>query len=101
MEFIILLFIICTISILISNILKQKIELTIPISVITITIIIYIAGLFDNLDVGVKIVEIIAILATIYNIVNLIKSLKNNNIKDDVKRIITPGLFIYIAICMY
>lgn len=100
MEFIILLFIICTISILISNILKQKIELTIPISVITITIIIYIAGLFDNLDVGVKIVEIIAILATIYNIVNLIKSLKNNNIKDDVKRIITPGLFIYIAIFM-
>lgn len=100
MEFIILLFTIFTISVLISNISKRKLELIIPISVIAITIIIYIAGLFDNLNVGVNIVEIIAILATIYNIVTLIRDFKNNTIKEEIKRIITPGLFAYIAIFM-
>lgn len=46
MEFIILFLIIYTNSILLSNLLKKKIEQVIPISVIGITLLIYISGLF-------------------------------------------------------
>ena len=49
MEFIAMLIIILTISISVTNIMKKKIELTIPLTVIGITIVVYITGLFDNL----------------------------------------------------
>lgn len=95
MEYIVMLIIILTISISITNIIKQKIELTIPITVIGITIIVYITGLFDNLNIGVKIVEILALLAIIFNIVYIGKSKNKKEIKN---LILTPGMFVYIAL---
>lgn len=85
-------------AIAIANLMKRKIDLTIPLSVIIMTIIVYILGLFDNLDIGVKIVELVSIISTIYNIVYFIISIKNKNIKEDIKRIVTPR---YISIHIF
>ena len=60
-------------------------------------IIIYITGLFDNLYLGIKIVQVIFILSFFYNLIFIIKSIKNKEIKDEVKKIFTPGLFVYIG----
>lgn len=98
MELIILIMIIITNSITITNILKKKIEYTIPITVIIMTIIVYIFGLFDNLDLGVKVVEGISIIATIYNLLIIIKSIKSKQIKEKLERIITPGLLVYVLL---
>lgn len=95
MEFIAMLIIILTISISVTNIMKKKIELTIPLTVIGITIVVYITGLFDNLDIGVKIVEVVAVIATIFNIVHILKS---KDKKEIGQLILTPGLFTYIAL---
>lgn len=95
MEFIVMLIIILTISISVTNIMKKKIELTIPLTVIGITIVVYITGLFDNLDIGVKIVEVVAVIATIFNIVHILKS---KDKKEIGQLILTPGLFTYIAL---
>lgn len=92
MEFIILILIILTNSIAISKKINKKIEQAIPITVITMTIIVYIAGLFDNVNIGVKIVEIISIITTIYNAVNIVKSIKNKQTKKYMKTIITPRI---------
>lgn len=96
MEFIILFLIILVNSIAISNILKRKIELAIPISVILITIIVYIAGLFDNLNIGVIIVEIVSLISLIYNIIKLVKDIKAKKQKEELSRIFTPR-----TICIY
>lgn len=90
-------------AIAIANLMKRKIDLTIPLSVIIMTIIVYILGLFDNLDMGVKIVELVSIISTIYNIIYFIISIKNKNIKEDIKRIVTPRyISIYIFLpCIY
>ena len=97
MEFLILFFIIFTIALSIRNYLQKKIEETIPIAVILITLVVYIAGLFDNLSIGVRIIEFISIIATIYNTIYIVKKIKNNQIKQEIEKILTPGLFIYVV----
>lgn len=98
MEFIVLFLIIFTNSVLISNLLNKKIEQVIPIAVILITLVVYIAGLFDNLDIGVNIVELLSIFSTIYNIIYAIKLAKNKKLKSKIEEIATPGLLVYIML---
>lgn len=98
MEFIILFLIIIINSMTISHLLKKKIELAIPISVIIITIIVYVFGLFDNLSMGVIAVEILSTISLIYNIVTIIKVIKNKEYKELLSRTLTPGLFVYMAL---
>lgn len=98
MEFIILFLIIIINSMTISHLLKKKIELAIPISVIIITIIVYVFGLFDNLSMGVIAVEILSTISLIYNIVTIIKAIKNKEYKELLSRTLTPGLFVYMAL---
>ena len=62
MEFIIMYIIIITISIFLKQILKGKIEEVIPIATIGMTLLIYIAGLLDNLKAGVYAVILIYII---------------------------------------
>lgn len=98
MEFIVLFLIIIINSMTISHLLKKKIELVIPISVIIITIIVYVFGLFDNLSMGVIAVEILSTISLIYNIVTIIKAIKNKEYKELLSRTLTPGLFVYMAL---
>lgn len=98
MEFIILFLIIYTNSIFISNLLKKKVEQVIPISVVGMALVIYIFGLFQRLDIGVKFLELLSILATAYNVIYLINLIKKKKIKPAMKRIITPGLLVYIGL---
>lgn len=77
----------------ISKMLKIKIEEAIPISVIGIIIIIYICGIFDNLKIGVYMVEIFTLLAIISIIYFIVKE---KNLKDTLKRFLTPGILIYV-----
>lgn len=92
MEYVILLLIILSNAIALTNILHKKIELTIPVTVIAITLIVYIAGLFNKLTIGVKIVEIIACISTIYDVIYIIKAIKTKQIKKKYKRILTPRI---------
>lgn len=96
MELIILMLIIITNATTIAKILKRKIEYTIPIAVIIISIIVYLGGLCDNVNFGVQAVEGITIISAIYNLYIFIKSIKEKKIKEEIKRIITPRI-----ICIY
>ena len=98
MQYLILLVMIFSLSLPISNFFKRKIETAIPISLIFIIILIYLTGLFDNLNLGVKIVQIVFIWTLFYNVLFIIKSIKTKTIKEEIKRIITPGLCIYIGL---
>lgn len=98
MGYIIFLVMIISLSLPISNFFKRKIETAIPISVVFIIILIYITGLFDNLNLGVKIVQVIFIISLFYNFIFIIKSVKNKTIIEKMSRIITPGLLIYISL---
>lgn len=95
MEFILLFLIILINAISITAILKNKIEVNIPIAVIGIILIEYIFGLFDKLLLGVRIIEILTLISTVYMLYAILK--KRIKIKE---QIITPGLVIYIIICL-
>ena len=98
MEFIIMYIIIITISIFLKQILKGKIEEVIPIATIGMTLLIYIAGLLDNLKAGVYAVILIYIIITIYLLITQ-NRLKNNEKKIKIfKEIITPGFVIFTVL---
>lgn len=98
MEFIILFLIIFTISMTITNILNKRIEEIIPITVTLITIVVYIAGLFEHLNIGFDIVIFLSIASFIYNVFFLIKKAKNREIRQELEKILTPGMLLYIII---
>ena len=94
MEYIIVFIITITISIMFTEILKRKIDEVIPITIICMTLLVYITGIFDNLKIGVYILLIIFFISLIYNIILTVKRGKN----IDFDNILTPGLFIYTII---
>ena len=98
MEFIIVLLIILIYSTMQTIIFKKRIEQTIPISIVEIVLIIYLAGLFDNLKIGITIVEIIAIIQLLTILFIICKQKEKDVVIQIFKRIITPGLFVYISI---
>lgn len=98
MAYLLFFLIIMTISISIKFLLKKRIEEVIPISVVLITIIIFIVGIFNNLKLGVYLVEIFSILSIIFNIKCFYKAKKEKKLINTIKEIFTPGLLIYIIL---
>lgn len=78
-------------------VLNKRIEQTIPISVVIIILIIYLCGIFDNLILGINIVKIVSLIQVVAIFVYCI--FRKNEVKEKVKKILTPGALVYIAIC--
>lgn len=100
MEYFIGIFIILIYSICFSLFFKRKIDETIKIGVLEIILIIYIAGLFDNLKLGVWIVVAMALIQLIAILYWLCIQKDKNKIIENIKRITTPGLVVYISLCI-
>lgn len=98
MGYIIIFFIILTYSSMLTIVLKKRIEEIIPISIVEIILIIYLFGIFDKLQLGVKIVQIATIIQLIAILMILLLKKDKEEIKKIVKRIITPGLFVYVIL---
>ena len=90
--------IIVSIAAVIADMLKNKIDITIPISVMSIVLIIYPFGFFQKLSIGVWIVCAISVIAICYLIVKLILSIKNKNFKEFAIRLFTPGIVVYFVL---
>ncbi len=101
MEFIKLFLIIILISLSFRTFLKRRIEEVIPFTSLFMIIIIFICGLFNNLSLGVNIIKIITFIAMIFNLFYLKKVIKNKNIKEELKLILTPGFFIYTILFIF
>lgn len=98
MEYISILFIISIFSITLSIIFNKKIEVTIPVSVTAIVLVVYIFGIFDKLLWGIYAVEILTILQIIYIGISIYFANKKKEIKQLFNNIITPGLLIYVVL---
>ena len=96
MEFILIFVIIYIISIFLTILLNKKIDLVIPITIVGMILIVYVFGIFRNLNIGVKILKLITIILGIFIIYKITKSIKNKKTKEFFKNIITPGIIIYI-----
>lgn len=101
MEFTKLFLIIILISLSFKTLLKRRIEEVIPFTSLFMIIIIFICGLFNNLSLGVNIIKIITFIAMIFNLFHLKKVIKNKNIKEELKFILTPGFFIYTILFIF
>lgn len=98
MEYVIMFIIIISISIVFTQLLKRKIDEVIPITVISMTLLVYIAGLFNNLKIGVYILIILFIISLIYIIIKYLLMRKKREKIKAFDKILTPGLFIYTII---
>lgn len=86
-------------STIISTILKKRIEQTIPASTLFMIIIIYITGMFDNLKLGITLIEGISTIGLIIALFLLCREKDKNIVRERLKNIITPGAIIYIILC--
>lgn len=94
MSYFIIFSILITFAATLSIILKKRIEEALPISIVSIVLIIFLAGLVDNLKIGAKIVQILTIIQLLFILTTVIKKDKKE-IKEILGRILTPGLLIY------
>ena len=94
MSYCIIFSILITFATMLSITFKKRIEETMPISTVGIVLIIFLAGLLDNLKIGAIIVQILTIIQLIFILVTVLKKDKNG-IKEILGRILTPGLLIY------
>lgn len=97
MSYIICFIIIVSIAMMLTEILKSRVEITIPISVIAIVLIIYPFGFFRLLNVGVYAIYIISCISIVFMICKFIKCKSIEEKRALIKRIVTPGLFVYIS----
>ena len=98
MGYIIIFFIILTYSSMLTIVLKKRIEEIIPISIVEIILIIYLFGIFDKLQLGVKIVQIATIIQLIAILIIILLKKDKEEVKKIVNRIITLGLFVYVIL---
>ena len=78
--------------------LKKRIEETVPISIVSMILIVYVFGLFNNLALGVIVLEIIATISAIYFIKLIVQNVKNKNGKELTQNLLTPGILIYVIL---
>ena len=98
MEYVLILSIIIVISSAITTILRTRIEKAIPITLISMTLTVYICGIFDNLIIGITMIKIVFILSLFLLLYKIIASIKNKKISKIIKNILTPGLLIYVLL---
>ena len=98
MGYVIIFFIILTYASILTIIFKKKIEEVIPISIVEIILIIYLFGIFDKLQLGVKIVQIATIIQLIAILIIILLKKDKEEVKKIVNRIITLGLFVYVIL---
>lgn len=101
MSYIIIFLIIASISACLAKIFNKKIDITIPISVMLIVLIIFPFGFFNRLDIGVYVVEAIATIALLYLIYKFIKSIIKKEVGKFFKNLFTPGLAVYMLFYIY
>lgn len=94
MSYCIIFSILITFATMLSITFKKRIEETMPISTVGIILLIFLAGLLDNLKIGAIIVQILTIIQLIFLLVTILKKDKDG-IKEILGRILTPGLLIY------
>lgn len=94
MSYCIIFSILITFATMLSITFKKRIEETMPISTVGIILLIFLAGLLDNLKIGAIIVQILTIIQLIFILVTILKKDKDG-IKKILGRILTPGLLIY------
>ena len=83
-------FIILIYSIILTILLKKRIEEVLPISIVEIVLIIYVFGLVNQLKLGIITIEILTIVQFLILLGIIIK-----NGKNIIHNILTPGLLIY------
>ncbi len=96
MEFLYVFFIIWITSITLTIIFKKRIEQVIPIAILIMILIIYIAGLWDYLSLGVLLLCITTLIQLIA--ITIYFSKRINEVKTILSRIVTPGFIIYIGL---
>lgn len=84
----------------ITLIFNKRIEQTIPIGMVELVIIIYLFGIFDNLNLGVIVTEILAVIQVFIIIYIMCRERDSKKIKEKIEMIITPGAVIYIVLCI-
>lgn len=95
MEFIVMFAVIIITASAIAVKSNQKIEQCIPISVMGMILIVYLFGLFEQLRIGITIIEILTLIALFYLIIKIILEIKKKKIKELIQKILTPGLVVY------
>lgn len=93
MHYLMLFFTIIIISIIIAIKLKVKTEQAIPITVISLIVLVYLAGIFGNLEIGIYLILLITFFSLIYLIYYLVKY--KNRRKSFLYKYFSPGIFIY------
>ena len=91
MYLIIIFLLLCSGAILLSILFNKRIEITLPLWFFIIIIILYLFGLFNNLTIGVYVIEAIALVALIFSLYLFLKRKKSI-----LKNIITPGFLVFI-----
>ena len=96
MGYIIFIIAILCIAMSAKEIVKTKLEVAIPISIISMILIVYIFAIFNFLKIGGIIIVFILVLSLIYNLIILIKKIKEKVIIKYVREeILTPGVCIF------
>ena len=101
MSYIIIFLIVASIAAFLAKIFNKKIDITVPISVMLIVLIIYPFGFFNRLDIGVYVVEAIAVISLCYLVYKFIKSIIKKEVGGFYKNLLTPGLVVYMLFYIY
>lgn len=99
MQYITVFLILLTFASMLVILTKKRIEEVMPISVVEIVLMIFLAGLFDQLEIGVIIVGILTVVQLIIMLVMALKY--QSEIKGIIKNILTPGFVIFSALFMF
>lgn len=79
-------------------VLKKRVEQVIPVAVLAVILIVYVFGMFDNLRLGVCIVQILTAAGLAFLGITVLKFDKENKLKELREYILTPGLVIYMCL---
>lgn len=101
MSYIIIFLIVTSIAAFLAKIFNKKIDITMPVSLMLIILIIYPFGFFKRLDIGVYVVEAIAAISLCYLIYKFIKSIVKKEVGGFFKNLLTPGFVVYILFYIY
>lgn len=101
MSFVVIFLIVTSIAAGLAKIFNKKIDITVPISIMLIVLIIYPFGFFNRLEIGVYVVEGISAVCLLYLIYKFIKSIINKSVLDFFKNLLTPGMAVYILFYIF